>query len=92
MNSYYTIFLTIGLSLSSMVVLATEGEKIKEQNVINQVKQAEIYIQQKGKHKAIDEFKKNASVIFAIDFNGTVLASPLHPETVGTNQITYKDL
>ncbi|MFC7782813.1 cache domain-containing protein [Legionella taurinensis] len=83
-------FLTI--SLISMVVLAGQSErKIDEKNVINTVKQAKAYIQQYGKNKAISKFKKNSSLIFAIEFSGTVLASPIHPETVGTNQINFKD-
>ncbi|HAT8778545.1 TPA: hypothetical protein JBA43_16545, partial [Legionella pneumophila] len=40
---------------------------------------------------AILKFRKKSSRIFAINFNGTVLASPIHPETVGTNQFNFKD-
>lgn len=75
-----------------MVVFAGQSErKIDEKNVMDTVKQAKAYIQQYGKNKAIREFKKNSSLIFAIEFSGTILASPIHPETVGTNQIKFKD-
>lgn len=59
--------------------------------MISAVQQAKSYVQQYGKNRAISEFKKNSSLIFAIDFNGNVLASPIHPETVGTNQINFRD-
>jgi signal transduction histidine kinase len=59
--------------------------------VVDIVKQAESYIRQYGKVKAINEFKKDLKPIFMIDFDGTVLLSPIHPETVGTNQINFKD-
>jgi len=86
------IIFFLSISLTSRVVLAVESErKINEKNVIDTVKQAATYIQQHGKNKAINEFKKNSSAIFAIDFSGIVLASPIHPETVGTNQINFKD-
>lgn len=55
------------------------------------VKKAKSYIKQQGKNKAIEEFNKSSSLIFAIDFTGTILASPIHPETVGTNQKNFKD-
>lgn len=83
-------FLTI--SLTNMVVLAAENEQaVAEKNVVNVVQQAKAYILQHGKNNAINEFKKNSSLIFAINYNGTVLASPIHPETIGTNQINFKD-
>ncbi len=88
----FRIIFFFTISLTSMDVLAVESErKIDEENVIDTVKQAKAYIQQYGKNKAISEFKKNSSVIFAIEFNGTILASPIHPETVGINQINFKD-
>jgi signal transduction histidine kinase len=36
-------------------------------------------------------FKKHNMPIFAIDYDGTVLASPIHPDTIGTNQINFRD-
>ncbi|WP_409371325.1 cache domain-containing protein [Legionella quinlivanii] len=65
--------------------------KHQEKNVIKNVKKAKAFIRRNGKSKAMAEFKKNSSKIFAIELNGTVLASPIHPETVGTNQINYID-
>lgn len=64
---------------------------IEQDRVIALVKKAATSIEENGKKKAIAEFRKDSSRIFAIDFNGMVLASPLHPETVGTNQINFKD-
>ena len=85
-------FLTLSLSLLGMSSWATDNaRKMEEKQVIAIVKKAKSYIKQQGKNKAIDEFNKGASLIFAIDFNGTVLASPIHPETVGTNQKNFKD-
>ncbi|KTC76194.1 hypothetical protein Lbir_0263 [Legionella birminghamensis] len=59
--------------------------------VIERVKKAENHVAHHGKENAILEFRKKSSRIFAINFDGIVLASPIHPETVGTNQINFKD-
>ncbi|HAU2013023.1 TPA: hypothetical protein JBJ92_16670, partial [Legionella pneumophila] len=73
-------------------ILAGENSRNANQNrVIKLVKKAENYVKNNGKEKAILKFRKKSSRIFAINFNGTVLASPIHPETVGTNQFNFKD-
>ena len=83
-------FLAITI-LSSFVLAAESNKNLDEKNVIDVVNQAENYIHQHGKNKSISEFKKNLESVFVIDFNGTVLVSPIHPETVGTNQINFRD-
>jgi hypothetical protein len=98
LGDYMNIKLNLGIifflmiSPTCMAVSASESvRKIEEKNVISVVKHAEAYIQQYGKSKGINRFKKNSSLVFAIDFKGKVLASPIHPETVGTNQIDFRD-
>lgn len=92
MFKFHIIFFITSLVLSNTEARASESTRqIEENKVINIVKQAKTYIQQYGKDEAIKKFKMNSSMIFAIDFDGNVLASPIHPETVGTNQIQFKD-
>jgi hypothetical protein len=93
MSNYRVIFsLTTSLTVSSMIAFAAENTTNgEEKNVIYLVNQAKAYIQQHGKNRAIEGFKKSSSMIYAIDFKGMILASPIHPETVGTNQIHFKD-
>lgn len=75
-----------------MPIWSGEYSKNTEQyNVIELIKQADSYINDHGKEKAILKFREKSNRIFAINFNGKVLASPIHPETVGTNQINLKD-
>lgn len=62
-----------------------------QDNVIALIQQAENDIKNKGKEKIILYFRQKSSHIFAISYDGTVLASPIHPETVGTNQLYFKD-
>ncbi len=78
--------------LSNISVFAVSNRNnIKKQQVVDRVKHAEVYIRQHVKDLAINNFKKDARHIFAIDDKGNILLSPVHPETVGTNQINYKD-
>ena len=83
-------FLVITIS-NAHVSSAMSKRSIDENRVIDSVKQAEAYINRHGKNKAISEFKNFSKVIFAIDFDGTFLASPLYPELIGTNQINFQD-
>lgn len=64
---------------------------LNQDKVIDIVKKAEDSIKEKGKECAIAKFIKNSNNIFAIDFNGTFLASPIYPELIGTNQFNFKD-
>ncbi|KTD53459.1 hypothetical protein Lsan_3869 [Legionella santicrucis] len=63
----------------------------KNNEVIERVKKAKTFIKEVGKEKEILTFRMTSSRIFAINFDGKVLASPLHPETIGTNQFDFKD-
>ena len=83
------LFLTI--CFSNMAAFAAENKRQLAKNVITVVKQAEDYIKKHGKAKALQVFKKSHKNIFAIEFDGTILVSPIYPETVGTNQLNYKD-
>lgn len=85
------IFLLPIIMLSTSVLAAESKRNLDEQRVIDVVSQAEHYIHQHGKHESIRAFKKNLASVFVIDFNGTILVSPIHPETVGTNQINFRD-
>ncbi|MCC2625241.1 MAG: hypothetical protein K0R14_1114 [Burkholderiales bacterium] len=66
-------------------------EAIDKTHTVDVVKQAENFINRYGKDKAVDEFKKGLKPIFMIDFKGNVILSPIHPDTIGTNQINFKD-
>lgn len=84
--------ITIVLCILSFVAFASGHVNNTPQNiVIKLVQHAKNYIQNKGKGQAILQFQQKSSHIFAISYDGIVLASPIHPETVGTNQFDFKD-
>ncbi|MCE3045469.1 cache domain-containing protein [Legionella sp. 16cNR16C] len=86
----YTFYFLLA-TLPAMNAFAMESLTIEEKKVINRVTKARILIETKGKKAALNAFQKNSSQIFAIELDGTVLASPIHPEMIGTNQWLYKD-
>lgn len=90
------------LLVSSVMLNISYGKEIKissqEQKVIALVKKAKEYIAKNGKEKAIAEFNKksgkfsnNSSYVFAVDYNGTYLATINYPALIGTNQFNLKD-
>jgi hypothetical protein len=92
MKSSFRATFILTISLLGMSVFAGGSKRSSDEKyVVNVVKQAATYIHQHGKHKAINELRTHSNPIFAIEYNGTVLASPIHPETVGTNQIDFRD-
>jgi polar amino acid transport system substrate-binding protein len=71
----------------------------KREALKSKVEQAAIYIQDKGRIAAIDEFNDlngNFSdpgmFIFAFDTNGTLLANPFLPGLVGMNRMSDQDM
>jgi signal transduction histidine kinase len=66
--------------------------------LINRVEQAAAFAMQEGKEKATTDFNnkngtwaQNNTYIFAYDFNGTTLAMPYQPESIGTDRWDYTD-
>lgn len=87
-----TILICYLFSVLTIGVYAKENSKNTGENqVMSNIKEAEAYIKKNGKEQSIAEFKKKTSSIFAIDYDGTILALPLYPEWTGTNQFNYKD-
>ncbi|WP_133139088.1 cache domain-containing protein [Legionella genomosp. 1] len=84
---YFLLATFPALDIFAMESLRT----IEEKKVMDRVTKARILIETEGKKTALNGFQKNSSRILAIELNGMVLASPIHPETIGTNQWWYKD-
>lgn len=98
-----TVYLFLFCLFSTLNTNAYVEEKsniiIKERKkVIALVRKAKDYIEKNGKEKAIAEFNKKSgefskdfSYIFAVDYNGTYLATINYPNLVGINQFSLKD-
>lgn len=66
--------------------------------LVSRVQEAAAFGEAKGKETAVaafndktDTWVKNNTYIFAYDFDGTALALPYQPESVGTNRWNYTD-
>lgn len=93
------IFLLISTFNSS---LYAEDNRIKikkdEEYVISLVQKASKYISMYGREKALEEFNKKSGIfnkdsyyVFALDYEGTVLANMNNPTWIGTNQINLQN-
>jgi hypothetical protein len=74
-------------------VNATERDELVER-----VKQARRYAEVNGREKSVADFNDLKGVfangsryIFAYDFNGTTLAMPYQPETIGSDRMNFTD-
>lgn len=67
------------------------GHANSAQSVVNNVIKAEKYIQQHKKENVVSALKEKYPRIFAIEYGGLILISPLHRDMEGTNQFYFKD-
>ena len=90
-----TWFVGSGIYLSEVPALfnTTERDQLAER-----VKQARQYAQANGAVKAVRDFNDRngtfadgSRYIFAYAYNGTTLAMPFQPETIGTNRMNFTD-
>ena len=81
----------VKIFLASIVFSGFANAMDGQIKAMQRIKEAERYIYSHGKKRAMLTFQKKSSRIFVINYNGSVLASPLHPEMIGTNQINFKD-
>ncbi len=90
-----TWFVGSGIYLSSVPATfnATEVDRL-----VTRVKQAREYAKAQGEAKAAMDFNDRngtwadgSRYIFALDFNGTMLALPFEPDQVGTNRMNFTD-
>ncbi len=70
----------------------------EREGLVERVKQARRYAEANGQEKSVAAFNDRNGVfangsryIFAYDFNGTTLAMPFQPETIGTNRMNFTD-
>lgn len=93
------IIIIFGIFLFNSSLYAKDNTTIKdEEYIITLVQKARNYISMHGKGKALEEFNKKFGIfnkdsyyIFALDFNGTVLANMNNPTWIGTNQINLQN-
>jgi signal transduction histidine kinase len=84
---------------SSNVSISAASTSTSQTDLVAFVDNAVAYAKANGKDKAIKEFNNNKSTefikgelyVFALDFNGTVLANPHRPDFVGRNEINLND-
>ncbi len=70
----------------------------EREGLVERVKQARRYAEANGLEKSVAAFNDRKGVfangsryIFAYDYNGTTLAMPLQPETIGSNRMNFTD-
>ncbi len=92
------IFLGISISNSSLLAATNIKETKDEEYVISLVQKANQYISTHGKERALEEFNKKTGIfnkdtyyIFALDYEGIVLANMNNPVWIGTNQLNLQD-
>jgi len=90
-----TWFIASGDYLSGIPAVFTPAEK---DQLVERVRQARTYAQANGAAKAIRDFNDRSgtfatgsSYIFAYAYNGTTLAMPFQPESIGTDRTDYTD-
>jgi len=90
-----TWFIASGDYLSEIPAVFTPAEK---DPLVERVSQARTYAQANGAAKAIGDFNDRngtfatgSSYIFAYAYNGTTLAMPFQPESIGTDRTDYTD-
>ena len=90
-----TWFVGSGIYLSEVPALFTTTER---DQLVERVKQARQYAQANGAVKAVRDFNdrngtfaNGSRYIFAYAYNGTTLAMPFQPETIGTNRMNFTD-
>jgi len=90
-----TWFVGSGVYLSEIPAIFTPAEK---DQLVERVRQARTYAQANGAAKAIRDFNDRngtfatgSSYIFAYAYNGTTLAMPFQPESIGTDRTNYTD-
>jgi len=90
-----TWFIESGDYLSEIPAVFAPAEK---DQLVERVKQARTYAQANGAAKAIRDFNDRngtfatgSSYIFAYAYNGTTLAMPFQPESIGTDRTDYAD-
>jgi signal transduction histidine kinase len=90
-----TWFVGSGMYLSEIPALFTITER---DQLAERVKQARQYAQANGAVKAVRDFNdrngtfaNGSRYIFAYAYNGTTLAMPFQPETIGTNRMNFTD-
>lgn len=99
----FIIFLIVVHSAGAFGLEATGTTDQKElpeasQSLLEFADEALAYVQENGKERALEEFNNENGqfvvgdrYIFAFGFDGTRLAHPFMPETVGKNQIDLRD-
>lgn len=92
------IFLGISIFNSGLHAENSANEIRDEEYVISLVQKASQFISIHGKEKALEEFNrkpgifnKNSYYIFALDYNGIVLANMNNPVWIGTNQLNLQN-
>ncbi len=90
-----TWFVGSGIYLSEVPALFTPAER---DQLVERVKQAGQYAQANGAAKAVRDFNdrngtfaNGSRYIFAYAYNGTTLAMPFQPESIGTNRMNFTD-
>ena len=90
-----TWFVGSGIYLSEVPALFNTTER---DQLVERVKQARQYAQANGAVKAVRDFNdrngtfaNGSRYIFAYAYNGTTLAMPFQPETIGTNRMNFTD-